>query len=764
MDYEKRALEYHSREPRGKIATLITKPVKTQDDLSIAYSPGVAGPCREIHKDPENSFIYTGRGNLVGVISNGSAVLGLGKIGPYAAKPVMEGKAMLFKRFANIDVFDIEVAADDPDEFIKVVRALEPTFGGINLEDIKAPECFYIEEQLQETMNIPVFHDDQHGTAIIAAAAFINALEITNRKIEETKVVFSGGGAAAIACASLFLKLGIQPENLIMCDSKGVLNHRRDPGNPYKARYVRNTHLETLAEALEDADAFVGVSVAGVVTGEMILKMRDQPIIFALANPDPEIHPDTAYKYRPDAIIATGRSDFPNQVNNVLGFPFIFRGALDVAATRINDEMKLAAVHAIANLAKKDVPDAVIRAYSSSTNYRFGKDYLIPKPVDPRVLMHVAPAVAQAAMDSGVARRHLDIDEYKDHIEKILGPTKRIIRQMRHEISKVSNRWQRKPNILLTHGHDARMIKAAAEIYHEGDVEVTLLGSRTFILKKAEELGIPNFEKKAHIINPLKDERFSHFAEQFFTLRQRKGVSRSLAEEAMRNLNYFGAMLLKNGHVDGMLNGLVEPYATSVRPLLQVLGNKEKQTLAGVQIIVFDQKLYIFSDCTINVEPSPEQLADIAIQTANYAKELLDEPVRLALLSFSNFGSNRHMQTEKVIKARDILYQRQPDFIFDGDIQADIALNPEMQETEFPFSKLKGSANVLIFPNLMAANISYKILSRMAGASCTGPVLIGGTEAPAHVLDRGASVTDITNLIYITARQAVKTKTEKVKD
>ncbi|MFW7381820.1 MAG: NADP-dependent malic enzyme [Oligoflexus sp.] len=755
MDYEKRALEYHSREPRGKIATLITKPVKTQEDLSIAYSPGVAGPCREIEKDQENSFLYTGRGNLVGVISNGSAVLGLGNIGPYASKPVMEGKAMLFKRFANIDVFDIEIAANDPDEFIRAVRALEPTFGGINLEDIKAPECFYIEEQLCETMKIPVFHDDQHGTAIIAAAAFINALEITNRRIEETKVVFSGGGAAAIACAGLFLNLGIQPENLIMCDSKGVLNHRRDPGNPYKARFVRNTNLETLGEALKGADAFVGVSVAGVLTGEMIQQMNEQPIIFALANPDPEIHPDVAYKYRPDAIIATGRSDFPNQVNNVLGFPFIFRGALDVSATRITDEMKMAAVYAIANLAKQDVPDAVIRAYSSSTNYRFGKEYLIPKPVDPRVLMHVAPAVAQAAMDSGVARRHLDIQEYKDHIERILGPTKRIIRQMRHDISKVSRKAQRKPNILLTHGHDARMIKAATEMHYEGDVEITLLGSRTHILRRAEELGIHNFEHKAHIINPLKDERFSQFAEQFFTLRQRKGVSRSLADEMMRNLNYFGAMLLKNGYVDGMLNGLVEPYPSSVRPLLQVFGTRENKTLAGVQMIVCEQKLYFFADCTINVDPTPEQLADIAMQTAAYAKLMLDEPVRLALLSFSNFGSNRHQQTEKILRARQELAERNPDFIFEGDIQADIALNPELQEAEFPFSQLKGAANVLIFPNLLSANISYKLLSKMAGASCTGPILMG-TTVPVHVLERGATVEEITNLVYVTAKQAMK--------
>jgi malate dehydrogenase (oxaloacetate-decarboxylating)(NADP+) len=754
MDYEKRALEYHRQEPRGKIGTRITKSVRSQEDLAIAYSPGVAGPCREIAKNEEDSFLYTGRGNLVGVISNGSAVLGLGKIGPYAAKPVMEGKAMLFKRFANIDVFDLEIAANDPDEFIRAVQVLEPTFGGINLEDIKAPECFYIEETLRKAMRIPVFHDDQHGTAIIAGAAFLNALEVTDRRIEDTKVVFSGGGAAAIACASLFLKLGIHDDNLLMCDSKGVLHTKRDPGNPYKARFVRDTSKRTLADALDGADAFVGVSVAGIVTGDMIKPMRDNPIIFALANPDPEIHPDEARKARPDAIIATGRSDFPNQVNNVLGFPFIFRGALDVEATAINDDMKLAAVRAIAELAKKDVPDAVMRAYATNEGYHFGRDYLIPKPVDPRVLMHVAPAVAQAAMDSGVARKSIDLKAYRDHIERILGQTKRIIRRLRNEMAIATKKTQKTPMIVLTHGHDPRMIKAAAEIFQEGDCQITLLGRVRHILAQAEQLGIKDLAQKAQIVDPVEDTRREEFAQQFFELRQRKGVSRSLAQEAMLNPNYFGAMLVKNGFADGMLNGLVEPYAPSVRPLLEVFQTRQKKTLTGIEMLVFDQKVYFFADCTINVDPTAEQIVDIALQTAEYARSMMQEPVRLALLSFSSFGSNRHAKTEKILTARRLLEEKKPDFLFEGDIQADVALDPHLQAEEFPFAKLQGAANVLIFPDLMSANISYKLLGKIGEASSTGPILIGPT-APVHALERGASVEEIVNMIYVTAHQAL---------
>lgn len=756
MDYEKEALAYHRAEPAGKIKTSLTKPVNDQTDLAIAYSPGVAGPCREIHKNEEDSFVYTGRGNLVGVISNGTAVLGLGDIGPHAAKPVMEGKAMLFKKFADIDVFDIEIDAKDPHDFIKAVKALEPTFGGINLEDIKAPECFLIEEELRKTMAIPVFHDDQHGTAIIASAAFLNAIEITKRKISETKVVFSGGGAAAIACASLFLKIGVHPDNLIMCDTKGVLHTDRDPGNPYKAKFVRKTHLRTLEEALEGADAFVGVSAGGVLTGPMIQKMSPNPIIFALANPDPEILPDEARKFRPDAIIATGRSDYPNQVNNVLGFPFIFRGALDTRATTINDEMKMAAVHAIANLAKEDVPEEVLRAYHTTEGYFFGRDYLIPKPVDPRVLLRVAPAVAQAAIESGVARRQLDINVYRQQIERILGPTRRIVRQMRNEIATASKIKRRKPVVVLPHSHDSRVLKATAQIYYEGDVQIILLGSTANIVREAQALGLRDIDKKCAIIDPLTDERVDKFANQLFQLRARKGVSRTRAYEILRNPAYFASMLVLNGEADGLLTGLVEPYAQGVRPILEVIGTTPNQILAGIQMIVHDKKLYFIADCTINVDPTPEDLAEIAITTAAVAKHYTTDPIRLAFLSFSSFGSNRHPKARAIAQATEILESKKPDFLFDGELQADAALNIELQTREFPFCKLMGRANVLVFPDLTSANIAYKLLCHLADATSTGPILVGARK-PAHVLERGASVEDTINMIYLTANQAFRT-------
>ena len=502
MDYEQLALEYPSRDPKGKIYTGLSKSVVSQKDLAIAYSPGVAGPCREIAKNKDLSFEYTGRANLVGVVTNGTAVLGLGDIGPEAGKPVMEGKAVLFKKFADIDVFDIEVDAKDPDRFIEVVAALEPTFGGINLEDIKAPECFYIEEKLRERMKIPVFHDDQHGTAIIAGAAFLNALEVAQKSIESVKVVFSGSGAAAIASAHLFLLLGVNKKNMCMCDSKGLVwKGRKDGMNKYKEFFAVESSLRTLSEVLDGADVFVGVSAAGVVKPEMILKMAKNPIIFALANPDPEITPDEARKARPDAIIATGRSDFPNQVNNVLGFPFIFRGALDVQATTINEAMKMAAVKAISKLAKEDVPEQVLRAYNTNEGYQFGRDYLIPKPMDPRVLLYVAPAVAQAAMDSGVARKKIDIVQYTHHIERILGPTKRLVRQMRNNISTWTKTQKRKPRIVIAHGYDDRAIKAAAQMSYEGDVETLLLGAADEILRRAEALGIQEIEKKIKILD-----------------------------------------------------------------------------------------------------------------------------------------------------------------------------------------------------------------------------------------------------------------------
>ena len=755
-DYEKLALEYHSREPKGKIFTGLSKPVFSQKDLAIAYSPGVAGPCREIAKNPELSFEYTGRANLVGVISNGTAVLGLGDIGPEASKPVMEGKAVLFKKFADIDVFDIEVKAKDPDQFISAVATLEPTFGGINLEDIKAPECFYIEEELRKKMKIPVFHDDQHGTSIIAGAAFLNALEITNRKIEQVKVVFSGGGAAAVACANLFLSLGVKSSHLIMCDSKGVIYKGRTDGmNKYKEKFALETSMRTLEECLKGADAFVGVSAAGVLKPEMILPMAANPIIFALANPDPEITPDDARKARPDCIMATGRSDYPNQVNNVLGFPFIFRGALDVQATTINEEMKMAAVRAIAKLAKEDVPEQVLRAYNTAEGYRFGREYLIPKPMDPRVLLYVAPAVAEAAMSSGVARKQVNIVQYTQHIERILGPTKRLIRQMRNNIAGWSRNSGTKPRIVLVHGHDDRVIKAAAQIYYEGDLETILLGAPSEIIEKAETLGIHKFESKTTIIDPHHDARVADFADSIYKMRQRKGVTKSAAQQMLRNNNYFAAMLVRSGAAEGLIGGVVEPYVQGLIPIMEVIKTKPGRIMNGLFMFSWNKKMYFLADCTVCIEPTAEELADIAVNTATFAQQYTDDPVRVAMLSFSSFGSNRHEKSQRVAKAVEILHERRVDFIFDGEIQADVALSERLQERDFPFCQLKGQANVMIFPDLTSANIAYKIFSAMSGSTGIGPVLLG-PQYPASVMERSSNTEDICNMMYMIANRFVK--------
>jgi malate dehydrogenase (oxaloacetate-decarboxylating)(NADP+) len=756
IDYEKLALEYHSREPKGKISTGLSKPVSSQKDLAIAYSPGVAGPCREIAKNPALSFEYTGRANLVGVISNGTAVLGLGDIGPEASKPVMEGKAVLFKKFADIDVFDIEINAKDPDVFINAVAALEPTFGGVNLEDIRAPECFYIEEELRKRMKIPVFHDDQHGTSIIAGSAFLNALEITHRDIKTVKVVFSGGGAAAVACANLFLSLGVKAENLLMCDSKGVIyKGRKDGMNPYKEKFALDTPLRTLEDALKGADAFVGVSAAGVVKPHMIMPMAPNPIIFALANPDPEITPDEARKARPDCIMATGRSDYPNQVNNVLGFPFIFRGALDVQATTINEDMKMAAVRAIATLAKEDVPEQVLRAYNTAEGYIFGREYLIPKPMDPRVLLYVAPAVAEAAMRTGVARKTVNIEQYTQHIERILGPTKRLVRQMRNNISAWSRKSGMKPRIVLVHGHDDRVIKAAAQMDYESDVATILLGAPNEIVAKAESLGFRDFGKKTSIIDPHHDARLGDFAEAIYKMRQRKGVTRSAAQQMLRNNNYFANMLVRSGAAEGVISGVVEPYVNGLVPIMEVIRTKPGRIMNGLYMFSWNKKMYFLADCTVCVEPTAEELADIAINTASFAKQYTDDTVRVAMLSFSSFGSNRHAKSRRVAEAVEILHNRKVDFVFDGEIQADVALNDRLQERDFPFCQLKGQANVLIFPDLTSANIAYKIFSAIAGSTGIGPVLLG-PQFPASVMERGSSTEDICNMIYMIANRYVK--------
>ena len=752
IDLDKLALAYHEQEPAGKIFTGLSKPCETQLDLSIAYSPGVAAPCLAIEKDEDASFRYTGRGNLVGVISNGTAVLGLGNIGPYASKPVMEGKAMLFKKFADIDVFDIELNCESDDDFIKAVKAMEPTFGGINLEDIKAPECFYIEETLRKQMNIPVFHDDQHGTAIIASSAFINALEITHRKIEDVKVVFSGGGAAAIACASLFISLGVKRDHLIMCDSKGVIYDGRDGVNEYKARFSSSTSHRTLGEALMGADAFVGVSVAGALKPEMVKGMAENPIIFALANPDPEIMPDVARKIRPDAIIATGRSDFPNQVNNVLGFPFIFRGALDVRATVVNEEMKLAAVYAIAKLAKENVPDVVMEAYQEGEIYQFGRDYLIPKPVDPRVLFHIAPAVAKAAMDSGVARKHVDMDEYVAHIERTLGPSQKLINDIRRELAQNRRKTKHTPTIVIPHALDKRIIKAASQVCLEGEIKVCLLGSEKRILSIAEDLGLKNFGSKVSIINPLKVENLESYSEKLFELRKRKGVSKTNATQLMQNHNYYASMMLREGQADGMVAGVVEPYVTAAKPILEVVGTDDGRTLAGIYIISVKNQKYFFADCTINVDPTTEQLVDIAEATSRMAKKYTSQPIRVAMLSYASFGAKSDAQTKKVAEAVKLLRLRYPEMEVEGEMQADMALDQELREKEFPFSNLTGNPNVLIFPNLASANISYKLLTNLSDAEPIGPLLVG-VKKPANVLQRSATTEEIINMIYVTAHQ-----------
>ncbi len=752
---EREALDYHERSPAGKIFTGIKKPAATQKDLTLAYSPGVAMPCLEIAKNREESFRYTGRGNLVGVITNGTAVLGLGDIGPYASKPVMEGKAMLFKKFADIDVFDIEIDADDPDQFIACVKALEPTFGGINLEDIKAPECFYIEEKLREMMQIPVFHDDQHGTAIIASAAFLNALEVAGKSIEKVRVVFSGAGAAAIACANLFVSLGVKPEHLMLCDSKGVVHKRREGLNKYKARFALDTPLRTLQEALRGADAFVGVSVARALSAEMIQGMAVNPIIFALANPEPEIRPDAARAVRADAIVATGRSDFPNQVNNVLGFPFIFRGALDVRASVINEEMKLAAVRAIAALARESVPDVVMKAYKDGENYQFGRDYLIPKPVDPRVLFHVAPAVAKAAMDSGVARRPIDIEGYAEQIEHILGPTQSMMRAIQRDIRRIRKDKRRTPRIVFPNSYDRRILRAAAEVIDGGSMHITLIGDEERILAQAESFGLNNFRSKVDIITPVHAPIFDHYAARLFQLRQRKGVSQSGARQLLHNYNYFAAMMLEAGDVDGVISGVVEPYSPSIKPLLEIIGVEPEHTLAGVYMVMQKERQLFFADCTIHENPSAEMLAEIALSTAAVAERYTREPIRIAMLNFASFGSNRSPFSLKAAEAVQIVRQRRPDLEVDGEMQVDVALDAELRKREFPFCRLTGNANILIFPDLASANIAYKMMAQIGDASLIGPIL-HGMKRPSNVLQISATTEEVVNMIYVTAHQAME--------
>jgi malate dehydrogenase (oxaloacetate-decarboxylating)(NADP+) len=735
------ALEYHSSSPAGKLSVIPTKPCRTQRDLSLAYTPGVAVPCLEIERDPSLAYKYTAKGNLVGVVSNGTAVLGLGNIGALAGKPVMEGKAVLFKRFADIDVFDIELDTKDPEEIIRTCQILEPTFGGINLEDIKAPECFYIEETLRKTMKIPVFHDDQHGTAIISGAGLLNALELGGKKIEDIKVVFNGAGAAAISCAAHYVRLGVRIENIVMCDTKGVIYEgRTEHMNPYKARYASKTSARTLQEAMVGADVFFGLSQAACVTQEMVKGMAPNPIIFAMANPDPEISYDDALAARPDAIVATGRSDYPNQVNNVLGFPFIFRGALDVRATTINDEMKLAATLALASLAKEDVPDSVLRAYSID-HLEFGREYIIPKPFDPRVLIWEASAVAQAAMDTGVAQQPVDIKQYREELEGRLGKANEVMRGM-------INKAQKQPKrIVFTEGEEGKILRACQILLDEKIALPILLGSETKIRAKIEELRL--HLDGVQIVDPKHFARLEEYTEEFYSLRQRKGITRTEAEQTIRNPTTFGSMMVRLGDADALIGGLTTHYPDTIRPALQVIDVRpELRRVAGVYVMITQKgNMYFLADATVNIDPTAEDLAEIAIMAAEKARRFNQEP-RVAMLSFSNFGSTRHALSDKVRRAVELVRQKAPGLMIDGEMQADTAVTPQIIEETYPFSTLKGGANVLIFPTLEAGNIAYKLLQRVGGAEMIGPLLTG-LSRPVHVLQRGSEVNDIVHVAAV---------------
>ena len=731
------ALDYHSQGRRGKIAVVPTKPASTQRDLSLAYSPGVAEPCREIARDPEEVFRYTARGNLVAVVSNGTAVLGLGDIGPLAAKPVMEGKGVLFKRFADIDVFDIEVASKDADDVIRFCEMLEPTVGGINLEDIGAPECFYIEEQLKERLQIPVFHDDQHGTAVISGAALLNALEISGKKIDELTVVFSGAGAAAIATAEHYVSLGVRRENIAMTDSKGVIRGDRGNLDRYKGRFATTRDIHTLEDALRGADMFVGLSVAGAVSREMVDGMAPAPIVFALANPDPEILPEEVLAVRPDAMVATGRTDYPNQINNVLGFPFIFRGALDVRARAINDEMKMAATRALAELARLDVPESVEKAYGNE-RFRFGADYLIPKPFDPRIMLWVAPAVAQAAMETGVARVQIDLEQYRAELIARLGRGREVMRDIMRRARQDPRR------IVYPEGENDRIIRACALVLAEGIARPILIGRPDFIRARAEMLGVSI--DGAEIVDPWGDEaRRERYAQEFYRRRQRKGVTLAQARERMREPVFFGCMMVLTGDADGLLAGEDMHYPETIRPALETIGTAPGvRRVAGLYMMVLEHDTVFFADTTVNIDPDAETLADVALLAADFVKRLGLVP-RVGMLSFSNFGSVRSPQSDKVRKATELVKTRAPELEVDGELQADTAVLDDFRRENYPFSTLRDKPNVLIFPNLDAANIAYKLMWRMGNAEAFGPILLGMAH-PIHVLQRGSEAADVLNL------------------
>jgi malate dehydrogenase (oxaloacetate-decarboxylating)(NADP+) len=739
------ALEYHSSGRPGKIAVVPTKPLNNQRDLGLAYSPGVAEPCLEIQRNPNDVYTYTARGNLVAVVTNGTAVLGLGNIGALASKPVMEGKANLFKQFADLDVFDLEIGSEDPDDVIRFCQLLEPTVGGINLEDIRAPDCFYIEEKLRATLNIPVFHDDQHGTAIISGAALLNALEITGKDIAEVRCVFSGAGAAAISTAEHYVRLGVKRENITLTDRAGVIYKGR-PGtlDKYKGRFARETSARTLADALVDAGVFVGLSVAGAVSGEMIARMAPRPIVFALANPDPEILPDEVRAVRDDAIIATGRSDYPNQVNNVLGFPFIFRGALDSRAREVNEAMKMAATRALALLAKEDVPESVSRLYGLRS-VKFGPDYLIPFPFDPRILLWVAPAVAWAAVASGATREFVDLEGYREQLEARLGRARGIMRG-------IINRAVRDPKrVVFPEGEEPKVIRAAQMIVAEGIASPILLGNPDVIHRLANESGIALTD--ICIEDPATSSRREEYADYLWKRRQRKGLSHAEAQRLLFNGNYFGSVMVARGDADALVSGVNMHYPETIRPALQVIGPQAKaEVVSGLYMLVFDKHVIFCGDTTVNIDPTAEQLAQIAVSAGRIVRTFGIEP-KIAMLSFSNFGSVKHPEAEKVAQAVRLVRELDPSLIVDGEMQADTALDEELLASAYEFSVLKERANVLIFPNLSAGNVAYKLLRKLGGATAIGPILVG-MDRPVHVLERGADVQDIINMTAVAVMDA----------
>ena len=741
---QKNALTYHSEGRPGKIEVVPTKPHSTQRDLSLAYSPGVAEPCLQIQANPEDVYKYTAKGNLVAVISNGTAVLGLGDIGAEAGKPVMEGKGLLFKIYADIDVFDIEIDEKDIDKIVATVKAISPTFGGINLEDIKAPECFEIEERLKAELDIPVMHDDQHGTAIITSAGLLNALELSGKKIEEIKIVVSGAGASAISCTKLYMKLGAKRENIVMLDSRGVLNRGRTDLNKYKAGFVTDRNINTLEEALDGADMFLGLSVAGALKPEYLLKMAPHPIVFALANPTPEISYPEATATRSDIIMGTGRSDFPNQVNNVLGFPYVFRGALDVRARAINEEMKLAAAYALADLAKMPVPEEVNIAYNAK-NLKFGNDYIIPKPSDPRLILYVATAVAKAAMETGVARKPItDWAAYEAELSKRLGLANPLIKQIKARAKSNPKR------VVFAEAENYKVLKAAEIVLDEGIAKPILLGNKAIINSLIEQydLELPDVQ----IIDPLDKEKSAMrelFASQYYTKRQRRGVNSQLALDFMTHRNFFAPSMVENGYADAMISGLTTNYPETIRPALRIIGKKKNANIISAMYIMLTKKgPFFFADTTVNMNATAETLVEITLQTAEAVKTFNIEP-RIAMLSYSNFGSVEGQIPIKVREAVAILHRDYPDLIVDGDLQANFAINDELLSEHFPFSKLVGApANTLIFPYLTAGNIAYKLIQELAGAEAIGPILMG-LDKSIHVLQMGSSVNEIVNMTAI---------------